>query len=139
MSVENEVEVKEILIEESENISKQIKNIIEKYKEMATKDELNEFKTYILTAIEEMKGLKHSPYSIIRISTVDGVASAKDLKSLIENMLQIESQEEDSIKDFTLYKEKVWISLRNDGIEFWLSKDKLDDSLMTEVKRSCVK
>lgn len=74
-------------------------------------------------AIEEIKDLKHSPYSIIRISTVDGIASAKDLR----NVLQIEFQ-----KEFTLYKEKVWISLKNDGIEFLMFDN--NDSLMNEVK-----
>lgn len=127
------MEVKEILIKESENISKQIKDITEKYKDLATENEMDEFKTSILNAIEGIKGFKHSPYSIIRINTVDEVGSAKELKSLIENVLQIEFQE-GAMKDFTLYKEKVWISFHNDGIEFWMLGDKQDDSLMVEVK-----
>lgn len=119
----------EELIHDLNEINKSIDQLVLKYDNKVKKDEILKLigENGILTCKESHK------YSIIRISTVDRVDSLKKYRELIQNTLELEF-EGGTIREYSVYKDRVWISFHSDVVQFWLMGDKNDNVLMTEVK-----
>lgn len=121
------------ILREAEQVAETISRISNNYKDVATKNDMNKFKDVILKALNEVKGDKTNHISIIRIGCGDRVGSISEFKKLIVDTLELEIQE-GNFKDWSLYKEEVWITFYDDTIEFYKMINKEDDSLLIEIK-----